>query len=528
MFFSRRTPDTPAVQVSSEPCLTDESCHLERLESERYLTESLDERESEQLETMVDAARYWEVFTRNVDVYIKNGRSAVAMADIAASSSRDELRSRDRNRESWLALNIASAHNRAANELRSTEFDVIFKDNLVNEGAPSGILLRGTEQRILQKQSKRTKNHENSKADYLYEELRTAFQMEYVVRALMQRINQDSPDVLQTVFDPSTIEDLPDSLQRIAKLDIDRGFGQSVLLDNARKLALGEKTPAERLTDYIKKNGMPDNVKKSLLAVKLGMKVMGAPECPFNALGICTYAMAKVPEDQFPEELKRDLACRDDAAAQKRMNDLLAFAKRKPVSRILDSSVIFSEDTVATNATSRKRAATVIKLEKRDVALVGAAELETPSFERVVLRLVNQDEPFVINNPNNINDINAVAQQVTEQKLFKKYLDTYHDDKLNAMVVNAINIITTRSNYTGTDRTITQWANMKEKAHLNEDGLKEQFMRYSGAQASGISGGPIGRNTRIIFSQKTDGGTRYVTIHKVIHKADMKSNPVLR
>ena len=528
MFFSKKEPK-PTAPAASELCATDDVCALERIENERYLSESLDEREAEQLEVMIQSARAWEIIGSNVATFIANNRIIQEQTDANVSLTRAARRYNDRTREPWLAQGIAIAHNQAMTDVKKGILDVIYRDDLVSEGAPMTTLIKGAEIILTRAHNKRFAAPDADSSHYLRDELTNAFQFEYIVRALMQRINEDNPDVLQIVFDPATLGDLPVSLQRIATLDIKRGRGASILIDNAQKVTLGEKTEAERLADYLKKNHLPEGVRKTLLSIKMGMQIMGAPECPFNDMGICTHVLAKLPEDQYPEDLRRDLAARDGAAVQQRVNGLQAFAQRNPVSKILDSTIEFNESSTGgtTSAQNRKRGNLATQLEKRDVAMVETAEVESPAFERVVVRVINQNEPFIIDELSDTSGVKELIAQLMNQKIMKKYVDTYHDSKVSDMLTNALEVIATKEQYIGIDRTITPWVDMSQKAHMNDDGVKERFMRYSGARASGVSGGPIGKRTRVIFSHGTKDGTRYVTIHKVAHRSDLESNPVL-
>jgi hypothetical protein len=449
--------------------------------------------------------------------------------DTSNSASRTERRSLSRDRESRLAIHIASAHNIAAREYPSGWVAQIYRENLVTQGAPSKRMIHGVNVFVASKHNKRVSSGEDtSRIGYVQEALTDAFRMEYIARAYMQLINEENPDVLQTVFDPSTLRDLPPNLQRIAALDINRGMGDSILLDNATKLAIAEQDPAERLTGYIKANGIPEHVKKSLVTLNIGMKAMGAPSCPFNEVGICTHLLSRIPESALPDDIKKDLASRDLTAAQRRISGLVSFANHNPVSRILDSTIEFNEDIAQPSTSSRKREVPFAKLEKKDMTLVEQAEVETPAFSRVVIRLANQDSEYVIEDPNDKEAVNKAIAALSEEKIVKSYLTTYNDAKLRDMIFNAVNVIATEKSYIHTNRTIVQWVASKNKAHINTDDVKEQFMRYSGAQSTGVSGGPVGRDTRIIFSQGTKNGTRYVTIHRVSHKSDLKTNPVLR
>ena len=528
MFGKKKRIEQPLPLVY-EVCSTQDACSMNSLESERYLTESLDERESEQLQQMVEIARSWEVVTSNVAVYINDRRRATELGDAAVSVSRADRRSHDKDRSSWLSAEIARAHDDAARTFADDIISPIYRENLVSEGSPSKFIIDGSYNLVMRAHNKRATATEGvDQNKYVYHALSDAFQMEYIIRAHMQRINQDNPDVLQTVFDPLTLRDLPYSLQRIATLDINRGEGESILLDNAKKLALGEQSPAERLAKYIKTNNIPDHVKKTLVALNIGMKAMGSPTCPFNNIGICTHQLSRVPESSLPEDVKKDLDSRDATAAQRRTSGLLSFAQHNPVSKILDANIEFDNNTVRTSPTSRKRSSLPIRLDKRDLTMIEKPELETPSFNRVVIRFANQEDHYVIEDPADKDAFDVVNKALIGEKIVKSYLSNYNNPKLEAMILNAFSVISTSKTYVPLGRTITQWVASKNKAHINADDVKEQFMRYSGAQASGVSGGPIGRNTRIIFSQGTKNDTRYITIHKVTHKSNLKTNPVLR
>ncbi len=255
---------------------------------------------------------------------------------------------------------------------------------------------------------------------------------------------------------------------------------------------------------------------------------MGAPKCPFNDLGVCTHLLAKVPESQYPEEIQRDIASRDSLAAQRRIESLVTFAKRNSVSKILDSSIQLSETMSSTSTgTQTKKRAFAPKLDKRDLNMIENSEVATPTFTQVKFRFANSDEVFETV-PTDIENVAETMDEMFEHKMIKRYIDTYHDEKLEDMLANALTIIALAPSYTGTDRMITPWLDMKNKAYVNEEGVKERYMRFSGSRAIGVSGGPIGKDTRVIFSQGTERGVRHITIHKIIHKADIKSNVTLR
>jgi hypothetical protein len=527
--FGRKKRIEQPLPLVDEACSTQDACFMDRLESERYLTDSLDERESEQLQQMVEIARSWEVVTSNVAVYINDKRRAIELGDAAVSVSRADRRSYSKDRSLWLSSEIACAHDDAARTFADDSISAIYRENLVNEGSPPKFLIDGSYKLVMRAHNKLvTATERVDQSRYVQQALSDAFRMEYIIRAYMQRINQDNPDVLQTVFDPVTLRDLPYSLQRIATLDVNRGEGASILLDNAKKLALGEQNPAERLANYIKTNNIPDQVKKTLVALNIGMKAMGSPTCPFNDMGICTHQLSRVPESSLPEDVKKDLESRDATAAQRRTSGLLSFAQHNPVSKILDANIQFDSNATQTSPTSRKRSSLPVRLEKRDLTMIEKPEIETPSFNRVVIRFANQEDQYVIEDPTDKDAFDVVNKALIGEKMVKSYLSSYNDPKLEAMILNAFSVISTSKTYTPLGRTITQWVASKNKAHVNDDDVKEQFMRYSGAQASGVSGGPNGRNTRIIFSQGTKNDTRYVTIHKVTHKSNLKTNPVLR
>ena len=517
--------EEPIRKLSTEICASSDACYMDALEAEQYDTESLDERMVSQLETINFAAAAWTMIGKNVSTFIEQNRQEYELYDVQNGAARNDRRVSDRNRESVMGQKVSHAHNAAVNAIGTGLLEGVYVENLVVSSAPPIEALAGLEDTLLEMHNLKMKDMGADRTFAVEEELTAAFQCEFLVRASMQVINQESPQTLQTVFDPSSLLDLPIDLQRIAALDINRGIGASVLLDNAAKYAPGEQPRSAQLADYIKANNLPENVKKSLSAIKLGMQAMGAPSCPFNDLGVCTHLLAKIPQSQFPEEIQRDIANRDSSEAQRRMTSLVAFAKRNAVSKILDSSIQLNESFASNSAQSKKRTSAP-KLEKRDFIMVENPEVDAPTFTEIKFRFANSPE-IVATSTNVTEDFEEAAKAIFEQKIVKKYIDTYHDQKLEDMLFNALGIIAILPTYIGTNRMITPWLDMKHKAHINEEGVKERFMRYSGARSVGVSGGPVGKDTRVIFSQGTEQGVRHITIHKILHKSDIKSNVAL-
>jgi hypothetical protein len=519
--MSEINKEIPTVEV----CKTSDSCFMDSLENDQFSTESLSERVVGQLEAINFSASMWSLTGKNVSIFIEQNRRDYELHNTQSEVSRNDRRISDRNRESFLTQRVSSAHNIAVSQIGTGILEKVFTDNLL-EAAPTVEELSGLEEKLLDIHNKKMNTMGQDRSFAVQDELVITYQFEFIARAYMQAMNQEAPEVLQAIFDPSSIMDLPFDLQRIASLDINRGVGASVLLNNAAKVTTGEQPKSVELAEYIQANNLPENVKKSLLAIKLGMSAMGAPTCPFNDLGICTHLLSKVPDNHYPEEIQRDITNRDNTAIQRRIASLVAFAKRNPVSKILDSSILLNE-SFASNSTQSKKRTTAPKLEKRDFAAVENLEIDTPAFTKVKFRLANSDAIFEATG-NLVDTIEKTIDDVFEQKIVKKYSETYHDEKLNDMLLHALTVIALMPTYIGTDRMVTPWLEMKNKAHINEEGVKERFMRYSGSRAVGISGGPIGKDTRVIFSQGTENGVRHITIHRIIHKSDVKSSVISR
>lgn len=497
------------------------SCAVEFSERNELTAEVFDESLEQIIEGLHASARSWSQATRNVSHYINQGRDAIDANDARAATARAERRSSGQSRDSYLAQAIAEIHNDAAREMTGGVLEGMHRSDLVSDELLSREHLFDLEQTIVRQQVARTQTPSFNAPVRIYHELVTVFQLEYVTRAYMQMLNQEAPEALQALFDPATLAELPQSLQRIATLDIKRGVGDSVLLDNANSQLPDERPESVILAEYIKANSLPEHVKKSLMAIKLGMDAMGAPNCPFNDLGMCTHILAKIPREQLPDDIQRDMTAKNDAAVSKRTNDLLNFSRRNPVSRIFDSKVVLYEEGPQSQSKTSKRSA-LPKLEKKDFAKPEEESSEEAAFSKVVFRVAKSD--VIAEAPTDNEDgLMSAIESVFEQKLVSDYLDKHNDTKLNDMVAGAVAAIGLSQTYVKTGRMIVPWAGRKNKPYINDEGVKERFMRYSGAQAAGVSGGNIGRHTRIIFSQGTKDGVRYVTIHDILHKSDIKT-----
>lgn len=509
-----------------EICKTSDSCQLESLDTDQFYAESLDERVFEQVQGINVAVEGWAIVTRNVGAYISHDRQSQQMYTQSTQVTRDSRRNTSRSHDSVIGQHVSHAHNEAVARIGTGILKDVYVDdhNLVSAGAPLLKDIVGLEKRILEAQRKRTAEIGADRRFVVEDELTTAFQLEFAIRAYMQSINEEAPDVLQAMFDPATLNDLPNALQRIAALDIKRGKS-SILLNNAEKPANADQPMSVQLAEYVRSNHLPEGVKKSLQAIKFGMKVMGAPECPFNDLGICTHMLAKLPTTQYPDEIQRDIANRANTEVQRRVESLILFSRRNPTGKILDSTLYLAEDMTVSGSKAKKRASAP-KIESRDLTMVENPEVDTPAFSRVKIRFANSDIVYDVE-PTINDDLEKTLGDVTEHKIVKSYLDKYHDEKLNDMVGVALGFIAVAPTYAGTDNTVRRWLDKRNQSHVNDDGVKEKFMRYSGSSASGTSGGPVGKDTRIIFSQGTENGVRHITIHKVLHKSDIKSNTVI-
>lgn len=500
-------------------CHEPSKCIVEALDQSSFDEERYDESAEQITEAVYAASSAWSQISKNVFIFVNDTRSEF-QSFTQQGPSRSDRRANGQGQESFMGQSVARAHNAAMAVYQTGVLEEMYQPSLIN-GEPMSIeQLALIEEKIISEQSTRMNNLGFDRSTIVKDELATVFQLEYLARAYMQVLNHEMPELLQELFDPATLKELPISVQRIAALDIKRGIGESVLLDNASKYAPGNQPESMQFAEYIRANTLPEQVKKTLLAIKLGMNAMGAPICPFNDIGICTHLLTKIPRHELPEDLIRDIVHKEDTAAAKRVEDLTLFARRTAVSKILDSSIPLFEQDASAQTPSRKRV-TAAKLDKRDFTAIEPTESDAPNFTAVKIRFAHSDEVV----DSSLADFEAIGEMVMnalDQKDIKKYLDTYNDKKLEGLISNALTSLALLPNYTASGRMITPWVGMKNKPHVNDEGVKERYMRFSGARAVGISPGPIGKATRIIFSQGTADGVRHITIHKIIHKADVK------
>lgn len=525
MPFRQRAETIP---LFSDVCLADRECKdvVEQIDQPVF-ADQLDEWSAEALDTTVRMAETWGELTGRISEEISMLR--IEGQQDNTSSSRDSRRDNARRRDFQFNQDIARMRQSARQQVR------------VNGNDEWGKRLSAVRSQAEYDQlsSDLTGQYPNKPEgnDDLTELFRLMFLTEHVTRLYMRALDLGAPDVFRQVFTPGNIIELPPALQKVSVIDISRGK-DSIILQNAARTALEDnRTPAEKLTDYIQNNHLPDNVRQFIIAIKTGAIAAGVRECPGNDLGICTRLLAKIPIAELPEPIRKDIEMRDNKEAQDRKSKLVTFAQGYPLSRLLDSSTGFDVSTRRPNEdnnANQKRRPNIGVVEKRDVVtLLESAETEQSSFTQVAVRFINDfSEPLILTKGEEEQSIDEKLAHLCEHKLIKEYLETHKGTPLEGLMQDALRQILLSPNYFQSEGAILPWVRgiaNRYKSFINNEGVKERLMRFSAARSSVHTSDKVGRQTRIFFSQGTKDGVRHVTIHEIGHKSDLeKRGPALR
>lgn len=367
-----------------------------------------------------------------------------------------------------------------------------------------------------------TLSRDEDEQDTLVKQFKLLFVAEELAHAQMAMLELTNPSAFRDIFRPGSIDDLPPALRELSAADIARDK-DSIILRNARRDIDDNRTPGQQLADYLSNNHLPDSIRQVFVGINLGAKAMGAPACPRNDVGICTKVLERLPIDELPEPVRRDMEIRAGKATQERVAKLTQFARGHMPSRLFDSSVVYDipDNDHAVSSKKRRQVNTgrgATKADRSDVTFEALeASLET-AFSSVSVLVSNEDgEPFVFNV-----DEEASFDHLLETKMFKDYMTAHRETGLDAMFQNALQHILFSPRYAETKGMIIPLVDRTLKTHQNQSGVTERLMRFSGQKTSAMGSGKNGRQTRIIFSQGTKDGVRHVTIRKVVHKSNIE------
>jgi hypothetical protein len=506
---------TEAAGSTTDACSNAESCGLQRVDDMRSI-EALGNDVEEYVEQLTDMCGNWGRAIDEVRSQVGKQRQYFARDQIVSTVNDDRASRRtvDREFETMINNNVAIKHNIAASAIKETGGESWNADlvRLTNIDALTNhmYLLADAADDMAQLD------------DPLTRAFYGLFLTEYTARISMKSLDIDAPDVLRQVFDPATLSDLPETLQKLAIIDIRRGPTGSILLSNAARSIPDNRGGAEVFADYISANHLPDTIRQHLRSISLGAKAMGAPACPYNSIGICTKVLSKIQPGDLPDMIAADMQLRESKSTTDRVGRLTQFGRGGELSRLFDSSLSFSVKLPGQNEIKQnKRRPTVVPVEKKDLNVIETGEI-IPSFSHFVLRIANDDRDTV--EPVDVADLDAVGAEIGElmgHKMIMNYiLNTSESVKLTEFFAKALSMIVVSPRYGQTGGAIVPLVALRSKSMMNSDGVKETYSRLSGAQADGLGGSAIARNTRIYFSQGTSNGVRYVTIHRVGHKAD--------